>query len=182
MIILLVSAILAPVLTVRRGSSSQEIEKEPTHKRRGTAEDPDFIKISGERKTDNDLDFVYHDGIHDGGRDTISPPLPSSSSSSSSSSSHQHGVIEEERFHKRSGWMVAGNTTDGEDKEEEEDEEEEGEDLESNCTHPRQPLPLYNDSCDYVHVECRSKSELIDYLAFVLCTLPEAQVYTHIAT
>lgn len=49
---------------------------------------------------------------------------------------------------------------------------------EDNCTHPRQPLPRYNNSCDFVHAECKDKSELIDYLAFVLCDLPKAQVYT----
>ena len=47
---------------------------------------------------------------------------------------------------------------------------------EDNCTHPRQPMPRYNDSCNFVHAECKDKSELIDYLAFVLCDLPKAQV------
>lgn len=55
------------------------------------------------------------------------------------------------------------------------DDEEEGK-IQDNCTHPRQPFPWYNDSCDFVHAECGGKSELIDYLAFVLCDLPKAQV------
>ncbi len=55
-------------------------------------------------------------------------------------------------------------------------EEEEMEEVEDNCTHPHQPLPQYNDSCDFVHAECSDKTELIDYLAFVLCDLPNAQV------
>ena len=63
-----------------------------------------------------------------------------------------------------------------EEKDEDHEEEEEEEMFEDNCTHPRQPFPLYNDSCDLVHAECRGKSELIDYLAFVLCDLPKAQV------
>ena len=59
------------------------------------------------------------------------------------------------------------------------DGEEEGteDDLMSdNCTHPRQPLPRYNDSCEFVHEECEGKAKLIDYLSFVLCDLPKAQV------
>lgn len=51
-----------------------------------------------------------------------------------------------------------------------------GEVVSDNCTHPRQPLPRYNNSCDFVHAECGGKAELIDYLAFVLCDLPRAQV------
>ena len=59
---------------------------------------------------------------------------------------------------------------------ESEEETVTNESSEDNCTHPRQPMPLYNDSCDFVHAECEGKSELIDYLAFVLCNLPRAQV------
>lgn len=62
---------------------------------------------------------------------------------------------------------------------EDEDDEESAKDSDDNCTHPRQPFPWYNDSCDFVHAECGGKSELIDYLAFVLCDLPKAQVPTH---
>ncbi len=65
---------------------------------------------------------------------------------------------------------------DGEEVHETEEEEEE-KIPEDNCTHPRQH-PMYNDSCDFVHAECGGKSELIDYLAFVLCDLPKAQVST----
>lgn len=57
-----------------------------------------------------------------------------------------------------------------------EEEDESAKYTDDNCTHPRQPYPWYNDSCDFVHAECRGKSELIDYLAFVLCDLPKAQV------
>lgn len=55
--------------------------------------------------------------------------------------------------------------------------EDTSEGADDNCTHPRQPMPRYNDSCDFVHAECEGKVELIDYLAFVLCDLPKAQVY-----
>lgn len=58
---------------------------------------------------------------------------------------------------------------------EQEEGEEGGEEEANNCTHPRQPLPRYNDSCDFVHAECEGQAELIDYLAFVLCDLPKAQ-------
>jgi len=72
----------------------------------------------------------------------------------------------------------SNHTFEGDEEKDEVHEEVDGEEeiFEDNCTHPRQPFPLYNDSCDLVHAECRGKSELIDYLAFVLCDLPKAQV------
>lgn len=45
-----------------------------------------------------------------------------------------------------------------------------------NCTRPSQPLPWYNNSCDFVRAECKNKAELIDYLAFMFCDLPKVQV------
>ena len=69
------------------------------------------------------------------------------------------------------------NYTSGDDPGEDDDNEEtESSEYDDNCTHPRQYFPQYNDSCDFVHAECTGKSELIDYLAFVLCDLPKAQV------
>lgn len=62
------------------------------------------------------------------------------------------------------------------------EEEGQGEDHADNCTHPRHPLPRYNDSCDFVHAECEGQSELIDYLAFVLCDLRKAQVYLYLCS
>ena len=45
-----------------------------------------------------------------------------------------------------------------------------------NCTDPREDKGVYNTSCEFVLEECGHKSELIDYLAFVLCDLPHVQV------
>lgn len=45
-----------------------------------------------------------------------------------------------------------------------------------NCTHPTEPLPYYNNSCEFVHAECADKAELIDYLAFICCDLAVLQV------
>lgn len=45
-----------------------------------------------------------------------------------------------------------------------------------NCTNPRNPPQKYKNSCDFVHDECASKAELIDYMAFVVCNLPSVQV------
>ena len=47
-----------------------------------------------------------------------------------------------------------------------------------NCTNPRNPPQKYKNSCDFVHNECASKAELIDYMAFVVCDLPSVQVST----
>ena len=55
------------------------------------------------------------------------------------------------------------------------DEYSEGKD---NCTNPRNPPQKYKSSCDFVHDECAGKAELIDYMAFVVCSLPSAQVST----
>ena len=49
-------------------------------------------------------------------------------------------------------------------------------DGDDNCTHPTEPLPYYNNSCEFVHAECADKAELIDYLAFVCCDLAVLQV------
>ena len=71
-------------------------------------------------------------------------------------------------------YQPTGNYT-GEDGEE--GEGTEVSELGDNCTRPQQPHdPLYNDSCAFVHAECEDKAELFDYLAFVLCDLPKAQV------
>lgn len=95
------------------------------------------------------------------------------------------GVVVPVRYHTRSahnperrfegGYNPMGNYT-GVGGEEEEEEGGTVEVIEDNCTHPRQPFPGYNDSCDFVHAECEGKAELFDYLAFVLCDLPKAQV------
>ena len=53
------------------------------------------------------------------------------------------------------------------------DEYSEGND---NCTNPRNPPRKYKNSCDFVHDECASKAELIDYMAFIVCSLPSVQV------
>lgn len=45
-----------------------------------------------------------------------------------------------------------------------------------NCTHPRNPPQIYKTSCDFVHAECANKAELFDYMAFIVCNLPSAQV------
>ena len=45
-----------------------------------------------------------------------------------------------------------------------------------NCTNPQEDYEGYNTSCEFVLEECGHKSELIDYLAFVLCDLPHLQV------
>lgn len=45
-----------------------------------------------------------------------------------------------------------------------------------NCTNPRESKEAYNDSCEFVLEECQHKSELINYLAFVLCDLQDFQV------
>lgn len=55
------------------------------------------------------------------------------------------------------------------------DEYSEGND---NCTNPRNPPQKYKNSCDFVHDECASKAELIDYMAFVVCNLSSVQVST----
>lgn len=55
------------------------------------------------------------------------------------------------------------------------DEYSEGND---SCTNPRNPPQKYKNSCDFVHDECASKAELIDYMAFVVCNLPSVQVST----
>lgn len=47
-----------------------------------------------------------------------------------------------------------------------------------NCTNPRNPPQKYKSSCDFVHDECAGKAELIDYMAFVVCSLPSVQVST----
>ena len=49
-----------------------------------------------------------------------------------------------------------------------------------NCTNPRNPPQKYKNSCDFVHDECAGKTELIDYLAFVVCSLSSVQVSTYI--
>jgi hypothetical protein len=55
------------------------------------------------------------------------------------------------------------------------DEYSEGND---NCTNPRNPPQKYKSSCEFVHDECASKAELIDYMAFVVCSLSSTQVST----
>lgn len=47
---------------------------------------------------------------------------------------------------------------------------------EGNCTRPRQPLPRYNTSCEFVQAECGRNIELFNYLGLVLCSLAKAQV------
>lgn len=47
-----------------------------------------------------------------------------------------------------------------------------------NCTHPTEPQPRYNSSCEFVHAECADKAELVDYLAFICCDLAVLQVST----
>ncbi len=47
-----------------------------------------------------------------------------------------------------------------------------------NCTNPRNPPQKYKSSCEFVHDECASKAELIDYMAFVVCSLSSTQVST----
>jgi len=69
------------------------------------------------------------------------------------------------------------------------DEEDPGEDEEPDneeeerCTEPRQPQPKYNNSCEYIHSECKGKTKLVNYLSLVVCDLRVAQVanYTHVA-
>ena len=48
------------------------------------------------------------------------------------------------------------------------------------CSNPRNPQPLYNNSCEYVHAECSHKVHLVDYLAFVLCDLKHVKVSSFI--
>ena len=47
----------------------------------------------------------------------------------------------------------------------------------ANCTAPRDyPKYWYNSSCQYVHEECAGQSQLLNYLAFVVCTLDNVKV------
>ena len=91
---------------------------------------------------------------------------------------HQNKEADNSGLEKRRGDRVIRNERNYTDGEEDDnmDEDEGAEFMDDNCTHPRQPFPWYNNSCDLIHAECRGKSELIDYLAFVLCDLPKAQV------
>lgn len=80
--------------------------------------------------------------------------------------------LREKDEHGKRDYSPTGNYTD-------EQEGASGESLLDNCTHPRQPLPQYNDSCTFVHAVCEGKAELINYLALILCDLPKAEVCTH---
>ena len=65
-------------------------------------------------------------------------------------------------------------------------DEEEGivEVIEDNCTHPRQPFPRYNDSCDFVHAECEGKAELYVCMQThpYMCTCVHADAPLHVHT
>ncbi len=50
--------------------------------------------------------------------------------------------------------------------------------LSDNCTDPNDK-GSYESSCQLVLAECGKKSELIDYLAFVVCDLPYMEVCTY---
>ena len=49
----------------------------------------------------------------------------------------------------------------------------------TNCTSPQNPpRPLYNNSCQFVHAACTGQSQLLNYLAFVVCSLSDMKVTT----
>lgn len=142
--------------------------------------------LSAARGVDDSIERMRKDGSRLGGMEQLdeieSPhaqwsgnqeseqPLPRATEPSQVSSVYFHNISK--RF--EGGYLPTGNYT------WEEGEVGEGTDvsvLGDNCMHPRQSHePRYNDSCAFVHGECEDQSELFDYLAFVLCDLPKAQV------
>lgn len=51
--------------------------------------------------------------------------------------------------------------------------------INDNCTSLRNPEPHYNSSCELVHAECGEKTQLINYIALVLCDLIHVQVHNY---
>lgn len=114
-------------------------------------------------------------------------PTPYIGTDSPTGSTVDYTSVSEEHGEDEEGGEDGGPGDDGGPGEDEEgpgeDEEPDNEEEES-CTEPRQPQPKYNNSCEYIHSECKGKTKLVNYLSLVVCDLRVAQVanFTHCCT